>query len=595
MAAVRQYPNHPVGARVRTVGGGAQNGHVLVIVGAEASQEAAYAVLVPGEPALGRRGLAPDELARYAAELEREHSPRWVFPAVESVYPVLLRADVRLRRCHDLTLAEGLLLAHEGRNGEPRELAAALARANGTEPPPDVGYADEDRHPTLFDARGSGLPPGVNAVDAAEIVLAEQERRIAETAFPDRMRLLIAAESASALAAAEMSADGLPWRADLHAALLTELFGPRLPAGQRPRRLVELAAKVSAAFGRPVNPDSPPEVVRALSRAGIEVPAARAHLLRDIDHPAIPPLLEYKELARLYAANGWSWLADWVSDDRFRPIYVVGGVVSGRWASRGGGALQIPKTLRTCVRADEGWKLVVADAAQLEPRVLTALSGDRKLADVASSTDLYASLAEAMFAGGHKIAIKHWDDRDDRARAKIAMLSAMYGGTSGEAGPLLALLRNRFPEAVSYVEHAAQAGERGERVRSKLGRTSPAPSEAWRALTGGASDSAADETQARRAARNWGRFTRNFVVQASAADMTAVLLATLRQRLPAPAHLVFFQHDEVLVHTPAELADEVSKHIEESVAEAASLLFGASCPVRFPMHIASVDCYADAK
>ena len=556
-----------------TVGASAHNVTVRVIVGQE--KEGTFAVEVPRERTRGRRGLDAAGLAEYAGELERECTPRWVFASVGQTYPVLLRAGLRVRRCHDLGLTEGLLLAYEGRGEQPRSLAAALARTNGVEPPEDPpAQHDDDQQPTLFETRGSGLPAGVESVKAAEIVLAEQERR----------------------AAAEMSADGLPWRADLHAALLTETFGARLPSGQRPRRLVELAAKVTEAFGgRPVNPDSPPSVVRALARAGIDVPAARAHLLRDIDHPAVPPLLEYKELARLYAANGWAWLDEWVHDGRFRPVYIVGGVVSGRWASRGGGALQIPKTLRTCVRADPGWKLVVADAAQLEPRVLTALSGDRRLADVASSTDLYASLAKAMFAGGHSIPIKPWDDRDDRARAKIAMLSAMYGGTSGEAGPLLALLRLRFPDAVSYVEHAAQAGECGERVRSRLGRTSPAPSEAWRALTGAASEDIAEEGKARRASRNWGRFTRNFVVQATAADWTAVLLATLRQRLPSPAHLVFFQHDEVLVHAPAELADIVTERIEECVREAASLLFGASCPVRFPMHIATVDSYADAK
>lgn len=554
-----------------------------------------FAVEVPSDRARGRRGLSPDEFAAFAGELERECGPRWVFSAVEQVYPMLLRAGLRLRRCHDLNLVEGLLLSYEGQDGAPRSLAAALARANGVEPPPDEPARHEDRQPSLFETtRGTGLPDGVEAVKAAEIVLAEQERRAAAVEHPDRMRLLIAAESASALAAAEMTADGLPWRADLHAQLLTDTFGPRLPSGQRPRRLVELAAQVSEAFGgRPINPDSPPSVIRALARVGIEVPAARAHLLRDIDHPAVPPLLEYKELSRLYAANGWTWLDEWVHDGRFRPVYIVGGVVSGRWASRGGGALQIPKTLRGCVRADPGWKLVVADAAQLEPRVLTALSGDRKLADVASSTDLYASLAEAMFAGGHSVPIKHWDDRDDRGRAKIAMLSAMYGGTSGEAGPLLALLRVRFPDAVSYVERAAQAGERGERVRSRLGRTSPAPSEAWRNLTGAATEDS--EGKARRASRNWGRFTRNFVVQASAADFTAVLLATLRQRLPAPAHLVFFQHDEVLVHSPENLTDEVSTCITTSVAETAALLFGPSCPVRFPMHVATVTSYADAK
>ncbi|WP_181771384.1 bifunctional 3'-5' exonuclease/DNA polymerase [Amycolatopsis pittospori] len=554
-----------------------------------------FAISISGEPL--RSGLKLTEFVDSVRVVEAEHSPRWVFPSVERAYPALIKAGVRVRRCHDLALTEGLLLAHEGRPKESRSLRAALARANGQEAPADEAplWAEDDQ-PTLFETRGPRLPAGVTVVEAARRVLAEQEKRVALTEHPERLRLLFAAESASALAAAEMSYDGLPWRADLHLELLADQLGPRVPAGHRPKRLVELAAKISDAFGgRPVNPDAPASVVRALGREGIEVASARKYLLRDIDHPAVPPLLEYKELARLHSANGWTWLDEWVHDGRFRPHYIVGGVVSGRWASRGGGALQIPKVLRTCVRADPGWKLVVADAAQLEPRVLTALSGDRKLAEVAAATDLYASLAEAMFSGVRRVPVPAWDDRDDRDRAKIAMLSAMYGGTSGEAGPLLALLRNRFPDAVSYVERAAQAGERGERVRSRLGRTSPAPSEAWRALTGGFTEDEAAETKARQASRGWGRFTRNFVVQASAADMTAVLLATLRSRLPSPAHLVFFQHDEVLVHTPAEFADEVSQSIVDSMTEAARMLFGAACPVRFPLHIAAVDTYADAK
>ncbi|PXY21932.1 bifunctional 3'-5' exonuclease/DNA polymerase [Prauserella flavalba] len=531
--------------------------------------------------------LSPGELVEYAARWERELRPRWVFASVEHDYPVLLEGGVRVRRCHDLSLIEGILLAHEGRHEQSRSLAAAYARARGLEPPaePRAAHPDLDEQPTLFDPRGSGLPPGVSALEAMEVVLAEQERRIGLLPHPERIRLLVAAEAASALAAAEMSADGLPWRADLHDALLTELLGPRVPSGQRPRRLAELAERVQDAFGgRALNPDHPGSVVRAFGRAGIAIPSARAHVLRGVDHPAVAPLLEYKELARLHSAHGWAWLEQWVHGDRFRPVYVVGGVVSGRWASRGGAALQIPRVLRSCVRADPGWKLVVADAAQLEPRILAALSGDRQLADVSASADLYTSLAEAMFPGKGA-------DGENRGRAKIAMLSAMYGGTAGEAASLLALLRQRFPAAVSYVEHAALAGERGEIVRSRLGRTSPPPSAAWRALTGGT----ANEDQARRAARDWGRFTRNFVVQASAADWTAVLLATLRQRLPEPAHLVFFQHDEVLVHTPAALAERVGACLADAVAETTARVFGAACPVRFPMPAAIVDAYSDAK
>lgn len=542
----------------------------------------------PSLPAAGAStvGLPAAEAAALVRAWEAEHAPRWVFASVEQVYPPLVAHGVRVGRCLDLALTEYLLLAHAGRHGESRTLAAAHARARGLAPPADTAadHHDLDDSPTLFDVHSSGLPPDVTPLEAAEIVLADQEERIRALPHPDRMTLLVAAESASALAAVEMSADGLPWRADVHRELLTDLLGPRTAPGQRPRTLAELAERIAAAFGgKPVNPDHPGSIVRALRREGIEVSSARAHVLRTVDHPAVPPLLEYKELARLHSAHGWAWLDQWVRGDRFRPVYVVGGVVSGRWASRGGGALQIPRVLRGCVRADPGWTLVVADAAQLEPRVLAALSGDRKLAEVSASTDLYTSLAGALFGRA--------PDDGDRDRAKIAMLSAMYGGTAGEAAALLALLRRRFPHAVSYVENAAREGESGGVVRSRLGRTSPLPSESWRALTGGAGD----EVDARRAARDWGRFTRNFVVQASAADWTAVLLATLRRSLPAPAHLVFFQHDEVLVHCPAELADQVVGCLDDAVRTATALVFGAACPVRFPMPATAVQVYADAR
>ncbi len=428
---------------------------------------------------------------------------------------------------------------------------------------------------------------------------AGQLARIAAGPQPGRFGLLVAAESAGGLIAAEMTAAGLPWRADVHDQLLAELLGPRPPgpagpAGPRPARLADLAARISAAFdhGRPVNPDSPAQLMRALATDGVQVPSTRFAVLREIDHPAIPLLLEYKELARLHGAHGWSWLDTWVAEGRFRAEYLVGGVVSGRWATRGGGALQIPRTLRRAVIADPGWVLVVADAAQLEPRVLAALAGDEAFAAAAAAGDLYTALASAF--GG---------DRND---AKKALLSAMYGGSGGEAGQLLSVLRRRFPQAYGFVETAAQAGEEGRTVSSVLGRTCPPPSQAWRSVAYGSGDpEGGPDLGAGRAARARGRFTRNFVVQASAADWALVLLASLRRRLNALAvgaaaagwagpHLVFFQHDEVIVHCPAADADQVVAAVAESAREAGRLLFGAT-QVSFPMATAVVDCYADAK
>jgi len=550
--------------------------------------------------------VSAKDLCAAVAGYEQSGPVRWVWASGARLYPALLRAGVRVARCHDVELTERLLVSRDGPESGPGASAlAGLAAAGQTE----AGQAQG----ALFDAAASAGPDPAELLDTLIAAHASQLSRIDADEQPRRFGMLAAAESAGGLVAAEMSFAGLPWRADVHDSLLAGMLGPRpsaVPAGARPARLAELAVRIDQAFGgRRVNPDSPAQLIRAFAVDGVRVPSTRFSVLRDVDHPAAPLLLEYKELARVHAAHGWAWLDSWVSGGRFRPEYVVGGVVSGRWASRGGGALQIPKVLRRAVVADPGWVLVVADAAQLEPRVLAALAGDRAFAEAASSGDLYLALAGAF--GG------------DRAKAKIALLSAMYGGAGGEAGQLLGVLRKRFPLASGYVEAAAQAGQEGRVVRSVLGRTCPPPSAAWRAITEESGDpDATRDPGAGAASRARGRFTRNFVVQASAADWALVLLAGLRRRLAqiqivngdsearlagpagerqvagvtsvAGPHLVFFQHDEVIVHCPESVVEPVLAAIGEAGEEAGRLVFGPT-PVRFPLTAAVVSCYADAK
>ncbi|MFJ6215283.1 bifunctional 3'-5' exonuclease/DNA polymerase [Streptomyces sp. NPDC092296] len=536
------------------------------------------------------------DLAASVAAAEARERPRWVWASTDALYPRLL--PLRAARCHDLALVEPLLLAHEGHYGHPRSLGAAWARLHGLAVPEDRREsALPDDQPTLFQPDRLQLPAGTDPLRAVVEVHADQQRRIAAAEHPDRMRLLAAAESAGALAAAEMAYEGLPWRADVHDELLTGLLGPRPPAGVQPQLLAEVAAELQQAFGgRPFNPDSHVQVLRAFAEQGFSLPSTRSWVLQQVDHPAAALMLRYKELSRIHTAHGWAWQESWARGGRFRPEYVVGGVVSGRWASRGGGALQIPRMLRGAVVADPGWSLVVADAAQLEPRVLAALSGDAGLARAAAQGDLYEALAALAFGG-------------DRARAKLGMLGAMYGQTSGEVGPLLAVLRRRFPTAMAYVEAAARTGEEGGVVRSHLGRTCPPPSAGWQDLAGAGAagagaedDGGSDGDRAVRAARARGRFTRNFVIQASAADWALALLAALRRRLAeigpdatgGRPHLVFFQHDEVVVHVPTQYADAAAAAVAEAGEEARHLVFGAT-PVRMPLEAHVVECYADAK
>ncbi len=546
--------------------------------------------------ALGPDGLPAGPVRREpdlaGAVRSRPEVTRWVWRSTAEIAPRLLATGVRVERCYDMEAAETLLLGHEGRYGEPHSAAAALARLRGGPVPPDPPQrsAEPGAQSSLFEPETVHLP-----LSDLLAVYAEQQRRHDRSAHPERLRLLTAAESAGMLVAAEMNRAGLPWRADVHREVLHDLLGERYAGGGEPRRLAELAEEVSAAFGRRVRPDLPADVVKAFGQAGVKVRSTRRWELESLDHPAVKPLIEYKKLYRIWVAHGWSWLQDWVRDGRFRPEFLAGGTVTGRWVTNGGGGLQIPKVIRRAVVADPGWRLVVADADQMEPRVLAAISRDPGLMEVAGrESDLYQSVSDRAFSG-------------DRAQAKLAVLGAVYGQTSGDGLKNLAALRRRFPRAVAYVDDAARAGEEGRLVRTWLGRTCPpAAGAADGAEEAGLpqddpADAAGDRPQewvpgyASTNARARGRFARNFVVQGSAADWALLLLAALRRTCAdMAAELVFFQHDEVIVHCPEAEAETVVAAIRDAAELAGRLTFGTT-PVRFPFTTAVVECYADAK
>jgi DNA polymerase-1 len=538
--------------------------------------------------------LSPEEFLAFAAAAEAG-LPRWVWNDTARVYPQLLSGGIRVRRAHDLRLCHTILRHSEATAGSP----LANAPAGSWDRPVVPSATGAAPGATLFDLEtpaGDSTEPLDQDDDLTEFHA--QLAAVRSAADPGRLRLLLAAESVGALIAAEMQFAGLPWRSAVHDRLLTAELGPRVAAGLRPQRLEELAGRIRTLLGETtLNPDSPPDLLRALNRAGVTTGTTRAWELEKLDHPVIEPLLRYKKLSRLLSNNGWYWMDTWIINDRFHPEYLPGGVVTGRWATRGGGALQLPRHVRGAVVADDGWTFVVADAAQLEPRILAALSRDTAMATAGRGTDLYAGIVASGVV-------------ETRAHAKVAMLGAMYGATSGESGRLLPRLARAYPRALALTESAARAGERGDVVSTRLGRSSPRPSAEWQDDQGRATEAGAtagDERRARSQARDWGRFTRNFIVQGSAAEWALCWMAEIRKglwevsgpgTLPNPfqnaPHLVFFLHDEVIVHTPAALAEQVSVIVARAAERAGRLLFG-DFPVDFPLTCVIVDSYADAK
>src|SRR5699024_559302 len=171
---------------------------------------------------------------------------RWVFSDTPKWYPPLLAAGVSIDRCHDLRLAHAILARSE-LVGAPDPIR--MAEDWDAEPVDDS--AAEAAALFEVDAGRGHVRQVPHDIEAGLAEYARQRTAVETASDPGRLRLLLAAESAGGLVAAEMRAAGVPWDVVEHDRILTEALGPRPLRDGKPAKMLAVADRVRAGLEDP--------------------------------------------------------------------------------------------------------------------------------------------------------------------------------------------------------------------------------------------------------------------------------------------------------------------------------------------------------
>jgi len=553
------------------------------LVGLGVEHGGAAVVAGPG----GTMAAGLDELAA----ADRELRPRWVVWSQETSRE-LVDGGVRLAMCWDVAAVHRLLFG--GWRADP---AYAWARLHGV--PEDQIPSPVSGEPDLFSfADEAAAAP---ALGPAEALKAAELQRAALAQTGDRARapsgdraigrsgdraraqtgdraIAIAtarSESTVELLAAELAADGLPMNRAAIEDLLADIVGPR-PRG--PAHAAEVRAARDervlrhAPAGVVADLRSNPQVRTLLAAAGIDVPDTRAWRLEEFKDksPLVAALLEWRKAERIATTYGYAWLDECLGpDDRLRGAWTGCDGAAGRMTASSG-LHNMPAVLRRAVIAEPGHLFVRADLGQIEPRVLAAVSGDAGLAAATAADDMYLPVAAQLNV--------------DRPTAKVAMIAAMYGQTTGHGGIAARRMRTAYPVAMGYLEAAERSAQARQDLRTYGGRLIR--------MSGGGG---VLDGESSGAARARGRYGRNAPIQGAAAELFKMWAVTVRARAAAlDARIVLCLHDELLVHVPEARADQAKELVSDCLAET-TRRWAPGGAVRFIADISTVRCWADAK
>ena len=536
-----------------------------------------------------------DEIAREVARMETARHPRWVFWSAQADADPLVSNGIDLDRCWDIAEAHRVLVG--GQAADPALAWATACRLATSDLPRAAGgdlfdfvveHDPGDRGDPESPVRSDGYlrPEAVTgtwqtsaarvlawagtAVDAATrqiAALSELSPRAVSTGQ---------SESAAALLCVELAATGLPVDRPTIERLIQDSAGPR-PDDEAHARAIRRARDAEVLRHTPGRESTdlrnPLQVKDLLASVGVVVPDTRAWRLEPFryTHPLVEALLTWRKAERIATTYGYHWLDTNIGpDDRLRGAWTACDGAAGRMTAQNG-LHNLPTPLRPAIAAHPGHVFVRSDLGQIEPRVLAAVSGDMDFARATQADDLYAPVGAAL--------------KVERPVAKIAVLAAMYGQTSGAAGEALRDLERAYPTAMAYLQRAYDSGVASRAIRTYGGRRVPM----WE----NPADALPESLPSMIAGR--GRFARNAVIQGAAAELFKAWAATVRLTTRhLGARIVLCLHDELLVHVPIESADEAAAAVDAALIASAGRWTGSST-VRFVSDTSVIARWSDAK
>jgi len=554
---------------------------------------------VGGMGALAGDGLAQTgshgEIVAAVARMETTQHPRWVFWSAHAGANLLVSNGIHLDRCWDIAEAHRILVG--GRNADPAVAWATVCRLDTSDLPRATGddlftFAAEHEPSDGSDPESPVRSDGYLRAAAVTGIWQTSPGRVlawATTALDTATRQIAAlselspraastgqSESAAALLCVELAATGLPVDRPTIERLIEDSAGPR-PDDEAHAREIRDARDGEVLRHAPGRESTdlrnPIQVKELLASVGVVVPDTRAWRLDPFRgaHPLVEALLTWRKAERIATTYGYRWLDTNVgADDRLRGAWTACDGAAGRMTAQNG-LHNLPTPLRPAIAAQPGHVFVRSDLGQIEPRVLAAVSGDVDFARATLADDLYAPVGAAL--------------KVERPVAKIAVLAAMYGQTSGTAGEALKDLERAYPTAMSYLQRAYDSGVASRAVRTYGGRRIP--------MWDNPVDASPGSLPSMIASR--GRFARNAVIQGAAAELFKAWAATVRLTTRhLGGQIVLCLHDELLVHVPIESADEAAAAVDAALTASARRWTGSST-VRFVSDTSVIARWSDAK
>lgn len=347
-------------------------------------------------------------------------------------------------------------------------------------------------------------------------------------------------------------------------------------------RINELEQQIYEAAGTEFNINSPKQLGEILferlklpggkkTKTGYSTAADVLEKLSE-EYPIVADVLEYRGLAKLKSTYADGLAAFIGSDDRIHTTFNQTITATGRISSTDPNLQNIPmrmelgRKIRKVFVPGEGHVFTDADYSQIELRILAHMSGDEQLID-----------AYKMHADIHRITASQvfhipFDEVTDlqRRNAKAVNFGIVYGISSFGLSQDLSITRKEaseyieqyfatYPGVKNFLDKSVADAKKHGYVTTMFGRRRPVP----------------ELTSSNFMQRSFGeRVAMNSPIQGTAADIIKIAMIRVYHRLKKDglkSKLILQVHDELLIETVKEEANQVRIILEEEMGRAAEL------------------------